>query len=384
MKRTALTSFALLLAATIVVAAPSDHKKKTGRVERSVAATADVTVSICLGSSNLTVHGWDRPEVRVKSLEASAIDLQRTDAGGPGPAGALEVVVRDNSDGSRRQDGCQAFSNVEVNVPRGATLQLRSRDGDITVVGVRSAVVGTQSGDVTLSEISQNSEATSFNGCVSLKDSSGRVNLRSVGGSIEVSNVRPAEPEDDLDLVSVSGDVVLEHATHTRVTIRVTTGSLEMTGPLVSSGRYLLKTITGDLTVKMPADSSFSLNAKVAQDGEIVTDFPLRLIKQINSNAVGVGVGTGTGVATAPPAEPEAPPEAGPPNPPSGPAPQPPVILVTEPSGTVTPRVVARGTAVVVVAPGMSARQVVAIYGSGDAKLELASFSGTLHLQKEE
>ncbi len=77
-----------------------------------------------------------------------------------------------------------------MEVPAGATVQVQTRDGDITIAGVAGAYAGSQNGDITIERATKLVEAGSVGGSILLKDSSGRVNLNSAGGGVEVVNVR--------------------------------------------------------------------------------------------------------------------------------------------------------------------------------------------------
>src|ERR1043166_3703117 len=63
-----------------------------------------------------------------------------------------------------------------------------------------------------------------------------------------------------------------------------TAGTLELSVPRratangedARSADYDFKTISGDVTLELPADSSFRLHAKVVMSGDILTDFPVR------------------------------------------------------------------------------------------------------------
>src|SRR4026208_1273167 len=64
------------------------------KVERSVATDAAVQVSLCVASGNITVRGWDRQEVRARSMDAVQIELAHAVEATPGAAiKKLEVAV---------------------------------------------------------------------------------------------------------------------------------------------------------------------------------------------------------------------------------------------------------------------------------------------------
>jgi len=113
--------------------------------------------------------------------------------------------------------------------------------------------------------------------------------------------------------------------------------------------------------VTLPSDSSFKLSAKFSQQADIITDFPLTL----------------TQLSTRP-------------SPASRPSPAPAALPASDsaPAPTVEdPKVVAKvktnkGTVVVDVS-SFALRRIDGIHGDGDATIELASFSGTIHLRKQ-
>ncbi len=121
--------------------------------------------------------------------------------------------------------------------------------------------------------------------------------------------------------------------------------------------------MSGDVTLALPPDASFQLNAKVSQSQEIVSDFAL----------------TFTMDAATPPARPKA---GAHPEPKVQPAPAPkvsPPKPAPKSGPVVSPIIVQRS---VVVVP-YAMRRITAVCGSGDATIYVASFGGTLHLQKK-
>jgi DUF4097 and DUF4098 domain-containing protein YvlB len=112
-------------------------------------------------------------------------------------------------------------------------------------------------------------------GDMTLEEASGRARLNSLGGVIEVRDLRQLDGGDSLRIRTVSGDILLDKIGPARVEAVTISGELRLTGPLARSGVYDFTTTNGDVTIMLPADSSFKLNAKVSESGEISTDFPL-------------------------------------------------------------------------------------------------------------
>lgn len=388
--RSVIISLMILLCVAVSAAGVvgQDTDQESSKAERTVATDASVTVTLCVMSGQITVRGWDKNEVRASSADAERIELRRVDLTGDEtkPPKKIDVFIDDHAGETRPRGDCQASADVELNVPRGATVQVQTRDGDIQIVGVEAAYAGSQNGDICIERVAQKIEAGSIGGSISVKDSSGRVSLSSAGGSIEAINVKPVESNDNFEVVSVSGDIQLDQVSNVKLTARSVTGNISLTGSLRQGGLYGFNTMSGDVTLSLPSEASFRLHAKLSHDGEIISDFPLTITPELTpmpkTPEQAPVPETPKAVAPPPPAAPPA----------TTPGPTPPVIGPKVKAGnknatvnTVT--VVKVAPAVVKITPAVVAvpyrlRRVNAVCGSGDASINVSSFSGTLRLQK--
>jgi hypothetical protein len=343
-------------------------------IEQTVAVEPGVIVSLCIASGSITVKGWERNEVQARSGDAERIELRRASANSTGPAARIEVLVSDPADSPNSEVGsCNAFSDVELSVPRGAIVQLQTRDGDINVSDVAEARLEAQSGDIVLQRISKLVEARALSGDITIKDSSGRVQLGSVSGSVEATNISATGPGDDFEAGTVSGDVILKGVTHSQVHAKSVSGSLNMTGSLSHGGRYDFKTMSGDVILNMPADSSFKVNAKVSHGGEIVSDFTITPTEETpQTGPVHAPKRTGASPSTSP-----SPQTAPNPSPHPDPSPAPSPAPAPHPSPSVDDDGAASATQ-----SSRALERLNGISGDGDATLNLASFSGTVYLRR--
>jgi len=336
------------------------------KIERSLPVDAQATVTLCVASGTLNVRGWDKNEVRVRALGAEQLDFRRIDRtkDNSKPATRIDVMVMQRAGVTNARLDCQAVADVEMDVPAGATVQVQTRDGDISIAGVAAAYAGSQNGDITIERAAKLIEAGSVGGSIFLKDSSGRVNLSSAGGGVEAVNVRPVTPEDTFEVGTVSGDIQLDRVSNSKVTAKTVNGTVTMTGPLAKSGSYGFTNVTGDLVLEMPHDASFQLIAKVSEKQSIISDFKLTFTN-----------------------EPPAPPRPG-----AG-TPKPPAVkdkAEVKDKAAVKDKPAAKGGPVITTIPverqavvvPYPLRRVTAICGSGDATISVASFGGTVRLKK--
>ena len=288
MKRKALiiiTALAMALACVAQAAAQKRDKAtekdvdvnvETGeQLERTVATSKNVLVTICLASGDIQVRGWDRSEVKVTATSARRLELQ---GGGMNPPQRIEVVLSNaprTSQGEPLVCDCRGVSDLEINVPRGATLDLQVRSGDIEVAQVAEARIKTTSGDINVSDVTRGVDASTLSGDVSLTNSAGRVKLQSVSGDVDATNVRMVEAGDDFSASSTSGDINLEGVAQARLSANSTSGTVTLTGNLAPHGSYNLNSFSGDVVLNLPQDSAFRLNARAPQSS-IATDFAVK------------------------------------------------------------------------------------------------------------
>jgi DUF4097 and DUF4098 domain-containing protein YvlB len=330
------------------------------KIERSLTVDAQATVTLCVSSGTLNVHGWDKNEIRVRSNDAVQLDFRRIDKNKDAskPATRVDVIVLDKSTLQNPKLDCQAIADVDMDVPSGATVQVQTRDGDITIAGVARAYAGSQNGDITIERATKLVEAGSVGGSILLKDSSGRVNLSSAGGGVEVVNVRAATDDDTFEVGTVSGDIHLDRVSTPKVTAKTVNGALMMTGPLAKAGYYGFTNVTGDIVLALPSDASFHLNAKFSEKHDIVSDFKLTYLSEAPPPSPPGGARSRSPEAAPKPPAPKTPPAAK-----GGPVIAP--ITVERP----------------VIIP-YALRRISAVCGTGDATISIASFGGSIRIKK--
>jgi len=318
-------------------------------LERRAEAEAKVVVSVCVTNGDVVVRGWDRREVRARAVEAGTLRLLTPNVT---PAPRVEVLVSQDRDRELGPGDCGTADRVELTVPRGATVNVQSQSGHVEVADVAEARVRVLSGDVDLRGIAQSVEVSCLSGDISIADSSGPVRVNTVSGDVEARNLRRLSTGDRFEAKSTSGDVTIEGVTHGQVTVSGVSGRMTYTGALARGGSYDFRTISGDVIMELPADSSFNVHARVVASGEINTDFPVR-------TTPGPPAGAGS-------------------NPPAPPATPGPVVVVTPTPGAHNPKKPGKVT----VHKEHSSARLDGTVGTGDAVVNLSSFSGSLYLRR--
>jgi hypothetical protein len=339
----ALTGSAFGLSTRALARSDRHTKKVPGPIiERVVAADPTVAVSVCLISGDIKVHGWDRNEVRARSNDVEAIEFRRQ-AGARESDPSKEITVLLSDMRPHRLGPCSANADIELDVPRGATVRLQTRDGSIQVVDVTAVTANAQSGDLDFAGIKRSVEAATIGGNISLRDSNGPTTLHSVGGSIEARGVRPVAAEDTFEAATVGGDITLEKIGSKKVKVRTVGGSLSLSGALAAGALYEFKTFSGDISFSLPLDSSFRLDATLSQGGELVTEFPLKMIAESKEPSSQSSRRSGPH---------------------------------TKGDLTIDPDVLIKGS-------NHGLQRISGVYGTGDALITASSFSGSINLRKK-
>ncbi|HKR02360.1 MAG TPA: DUF4097 family beta strand repeat-containing protein [Pyrinomonadaceae bacterium] len=285
-----------------------------------IETTENVNVALTTGAGKISVRGWDRNQVHVQAKNpGTKIETRKAGVDAAHPIGRIEVVVFDKTPDEEEdpEEVGDTDSPVLLEVPRGATVYLKTQEGDIDVEGVAEVHLETSDGRIEARRISKATEAMSVGGNIALEDASGRARISSISGVIEVRDMCPLDPSDFLKIRTAGGDILLDRVGPAHIDATTISGELRMMGPLARGGAYVFTTTTGDVTLLLPADSSFSLIAKVSEGGEIITEFPLKY------------------------------------------------------RGTASPLTL------------LKAGRLVGTYGTGEARISMVSFSGTLRLRKQ-
>lgn len=187
----------------------------------------------------------------------------------------------------RNERNFRVSVDYEVRVPAEATVLLRSVSGNVTVRDVRGEI-----------------RAESVSGSLKATGTGRNVFLKSVSGGIEATG-SPADAELTLQTVSgtvvardlkcrsvdgntVSGDIRLLDSTCERVTVRGVSGDVEYSGSLVRSGRYEIRSHSGNIRLALAPEVGFEIDATTFS-GNLTSDLPVTMISMGGSEGRGRG-----------------------------------------------------------------------------------------------
>jgi RNA polymerase sigma factor (sigma-70 family) len=218
---------------------------KTKAAPRLVVETFNGHVAVKTGAPGTTTARVVK-SAQAATREAAAEVLKTVDVELKQEGDMIRVAARAKGEQKRQTSRGAA---VEVEVPPGARLDLRSSNGKVTVAGATGEVV-----------------AATSNGGVEVKGSKGALRLKTSNGGIRVEG-----GSGTLDLHTNNGRIDVK-ATKAKVTAQTSNGSVRFAGSL-ADGEHSFQTSNGGLTLTLPADSRFRLDAQTS-NGRATCRFP--------------------------------------------------------------------------------------------------------------
>src|SRR5262249_21003149 len=133
---------------------------------------------------------------------------------------------------SGRNSECLPYGDVDLDVPRGATIKLEATSGDVRITDVAQVSSASQAGSITLIKVHGEVNVSTLGGEISVANSTGSFKLHAVGGSIDARELAPASDADLLEMGTVGGDISLNRVTHQRVRVNTISGGMDYSGAL--------------------------------------------------------------------------------------------------------------------------------------------------------
>ena len=187
-----------------------------------------------------------------------------------------EVKTRHPSGEEQRRNNRRNISvsvAYTVSAPAGTRVSIDSISGNVKVTDIKGDInANTISGDVRISGAGRLGTAKSISGTIEIADTQadGPIAGSSVSGDVLFRRVTARR----MDGGSVSGNIRLEEVQCERVSAQTTSGSVWYSGALTRSGRYELKSFSGEVRVVLAGNTGFEVDAN-SFSGEVRSDFAI-------------------------------------------------------------------------------------------------------------
>jgi hypothetical protein len=254
MNRTMLSSKSvrqiLRLLAVVLLPAALMWAAGEGRLEKTFDTTREPRISLNNLKGHVLVRGWDKAQVHVVYTLASPrveVDSEILPNAGPADKVHFDTHVLDSTLPPSEQ-----VADYTLDVPVGASLEIRNPQGKILVEGMQA--------DVTVQSVG---------GDISIRDYSGHLSVRSVAGDIEV-----IRPSGNVEAISVTGNLHFVSPSTTRLHGSTTSGRILYEGDFMDRGDYILSAYSGDVDIVCPPSASYELSAKTLK-GKVINTLPM-------------------------------------------------------------------------------------------------------------
>jgi len=228
--------------------------------EKSIQTEAKVNISVCVSEGNIRINGWERNEIRAYVNGGSKVGfkvLQKKQK----PVWVKVLGFDPLTDKETGLDECLSGEEIELDVPRGAVVDLKSGQSQITIESIARVTVENVGGSISLNDIAGGVTAKTYEGDVMVEKSAGAMTLVSTTGNIVAFEVEPSEVGDVFRAATRSGAVTLQSISHSQVEAGSGSGSIRFNGEFTSGGQYTFKTTNGSILLLVPVDSSCRINA---------------------------------------------------------------------------------------------------------------------------
>ena len=248
--------------------------------EKSIAVDAKVNITLCVAEGNLKITGWERSEIRAFISNGNEIGFNVREKNKQNKAAWLTVTGLDaarNNQATSRE--CLSGEEIELDVPRGATVNIESRTSETTIETVRKVFVKNVGGDISLNNIEQGITASTYQGDITVEKSGGAITLVSGNGNIVAFDAAPTEIGDIFKAKTSSGAITLQGIEHRQTEINSNSGSIKFIGAFQSGGQYTFGTTNGSVSLAIPEKSSCKINASYGF-GAFNSELPLQNLKK--------------------------------------------------------------------------------------------------------
>ena len=255
--------------------------------EKSIKVAAEVNISLCVSAGKVKISGWERDEIRafVEGGTKVGFRVMQQSKTGNLPVWVMVLGFEPQDQTSADYDECLSGDDIELDIPRGASIVVKSKKSEVSISTINKARVENLGGGIFLDHIAQGIDATTYEGDVTAENSGGAISLTAANGNIFAADVAPGDIGDVFKAKTRSGAINLQSIEHRSVEVSSATGSINFTGDLLNGGVYNLNTTNGSLFLNLPENASCVVNANIGLGG-FNSDLPLLNVVKGGSNQV--------------------------------------------------------------------------------------------------
>jgi Toastrack DUF4097 len=252
--------------------------------EKSIAVNSNVVINLCVSEGTIRINGWNRNEIRAYVSGGSQVGFQVLKKASDKPAWIKILGFDPTQNDEADADECLSGEEIEIDVPRGASVNIDGADCDTTIESVRKVNVDNRGGDIFLNDINHGIYARTYRGGITVGKSSGAMILDASNGNIVAYEVSPSEIGDSFKAKTLNGMITLQQIEHMLLEINSNSGSIRFNSAFASGGQYTFSTLNGSVLLTIPEKSSCKITASYG--GQFASEIPLQNQKLTTSGGV--------------------------------------------------------------------------------------------------
>jgi hypothetical protein len=253
--------------------------------EKSIQTDPKVNISLCVDEGKITINGWNRNEIRVFAANGTQVGFKVMQKLKDKPAWVNILGFDPQKTKNSAANECLSGDEIELDVPNNAVVNLKARESETMISSVGKVRIENASGDTTLRKIANGIEVKTFEGNISVEDSSGAITLTGTSGNILAFDVSANEIGDIFKVKTGSGTINLKNIGFTQVEANSNSGSIRYDGEFPEGGQYNFGTLNGSMTLLMSKDSSCKVNA-IYSFGTFSSEIPFKAEQKSSGNEV--------------------------------------------------------------------------------------------------
>jgi len=245
--------------------------------EKSIVVEPKVNITLCVKEGNVKINGWDRDEIRAYVENGSQVGFKivQKNPKTEKPVWVYVLGFDPTKNKELKPEECLSGSDIELDVPRNASVTLKSLESEIKIESVGKAFVANLGGDIFLNEIAGGIQATTYRGDITVEKSSGQMVLTNSEGNIIALDASPSEIGDIFKAKTNSGRITLQAVEHRQIDTTSISGSTSFDGEILNGGQYSFSTTNGSIVLAIPPTSVCKINAWFGF-GAFSSDIPLQ------------------------------------------------------------------------------------------------------------
>lgn len=253
--------------------------------EKSINVNEKVAITLCVAEGEVKINGWQRNEIRAFVNKGSQVGFSVLEKSKLTKEPVLVKVLgydpAKNEDFGGRE--CLYGQVIELDVPFGATVKIKSGESKMTIESVTRAYIENDGGNLFLNNIGEGIDAKTYEGNVTVKNSSGAMSLETTTGNIVAYQTASGSFGDFFRARTIRGAITLQQISYRDTEINSSSGTISFLGKILSGGQYYFGSSNSSITLVIPADTSAKIVAFYGY-GKFDSEIPFKDLKKDESS----------------------------------------------------------------------------------------------------